>query len=103
LSQKTGRGQLKGNWRDSVQPVMCAYKLVTVEFKWFGLQTRVEKFIQQSERRLFTKFHRQLFCWLDKWYGLTMADIRRIEEQVKAELDKEIKEGQVKGMVSNDE
>jgi hypothetical protein len=94
---------LKGNWRDTVQPVMCAYKLVTVEFKWFGLQTRVEKFIQQSERRLFTKFHRQLFCWLDKWYGLTMADIRRIEEQVKAELDKEIKEGQVKGMVSNDE
>ncbi len=94
---------MKGNWRDSVQPVMCAYKLVTVEFKWFGLQTRVEKFIQQSERRLFTKFHRQLFCWLDKWYGLTMADIRRIEEQVKAELDKEIKEGQVKGMVSNDE
>ncbi len=94
---------MKGNWRDTVQPVMCAYKLVTVEFKWFGLQTRVEKFIQQSERRLFTKFHRQLFCWLDKWYGLTMADIRRIEEQVKAELDKEIKEGQVKGMVSNDE
>lgn len=25
---------------------MCAYKLVTVEFKWFGLQGKVEKFIQ---------------------------------------------------------
>lgn len=26
---------------------MCAYKLVTVEFKWFGLQNRVESFIQK--------------------------------------------------------
>ena len=42
----------------------------------------------QSERRLFTKFHRQLFCWIDKWHGLTMADIRRIEDEVQAELTK---------------
>lgn len=26
-------------------PRMCAYKLVTVKFKWFGLQTKVENFI----------------------------------------------------------
>lgn len=25
---------------------MCAYKLCTVEFKWLGLQGKVEKFIQ---------------------------------------------------------
>ena len=25
---------------------MCAYKLCTVEFKWFGIQGKVEKFIQ---------------------------------------------------------
>jgi hypothetical protein len=88
---------------------MCAYKLVTVEFKWFGLQNRVEKFIQnvcliyfyaygkcnmilkflfQSERRLFLKFYRQMFCWMDQWYGLTIEDIRRIEEEVKHELNK---------------
>jgi len=103
LSEKTGRGRLQKNWRDHTQPIMCCYKLVTVEFKWFGLQTRVEKYIQQSERRLFTKFHRQLFCWIDQWHGLTMADIRRIEEQVQHELNKEIKEGQVKGMVSGEE
>lgn len=57
----------------------------------------------KSERRLFTKFHRQLFCWIDQWHGLTMEDIRRIEDQVQAELNKEIKEGQVKGMMSSDE
>lgn len=57
-SEKTGRGPLTGNWIESVNPVMTCYKLVTVEFKWFGLQTRVENFIQKSERRLFTVFHR---------------------------------------------
>lgn len=103
LSTKTGRGHLKPNWRDTTTPIMCAYKLVTVEFKWFGLQTKIEKFIQHSERRLFTKFHRQLFCWIDQWHGLTMADIRHIEDEVQKELQKDIKEGKVKGMVSTDE
>ena len=40
--------------------MMTCYKLVTVEFKWFGLQNRIESFIQKSERRLFTNFHRQV-------------------------------------------
>ncbi|RXG67054.1 Phosphatidylinositol transfer protein alpha isoform [Armadillidium vulgare] len=60
-SNKTGRGPLTGpNWWKKCDPVMTCYKLVTVEFKWFGLQTRVEKFIQDTERRLFTNFHRLL-------------------------------------------
>ena len=38
-SEKTGRGPLDSpDWRDQVQPVMTCYKLVTVEFKWWGLQ-----------------------------------------------------------------
>lgn len=58
-SQKTGRGPLVGaDWMKKVDPVMTCYKLVTCEFKWFGLQTRIEQFIQRSERRLFTTFHR---------------------------------------------
>lgn len=28
-------------------PHMCAYKLVTVKFRWWGLQTKVESFIQK--------------------------------------------------------
>lgn len=39
-------------------PVMTCYKLVSADFKWFGLQNRVENLIQKSERRLFTNFHR---------------------------------------------
>lgn len=101
-SEKTGRGPLVGNWRDTVDPVMCAYKLVTVEFKWLGLQTRVEHFIQSTERRLFLKFHREVFCWIDKWYGLTMADIRKMEEETKKELQAQIAEGEVRGTLGDD-
>ncbi|XP_039297700.1 phosphatidylinositol transfer protein alpha isoform isoform X2 [Nilaparvata lugens] len=97
-SEKTGRGPLTGKWIEKVDPVMTCYKLVTVEFKWFGLQTRVENFIQKSERRLFTTFHRQVFCWMDRWHGLTMEDIREIEEKTKEELDKQRNVGQVRGM-----
>jgi hypothetical protein len=58
-SEKTGRGPLTSrNWKNEVDPVMTCYKLVTAEFKWFGFQGKVESFIQKSERRLFTNFHR---------------------------------------------
>ena len=41
----------------------------------------------QSERRIFTNFHRQVFCWTDQWHGLTMQDIRAHEDKTKIELD----------------
>lgn len=44
VSSKTGRGALKPNWQKTAEPVMCAYKLVTVHFHWFGLQSIVENF-----------------------------------------------------------
>ena len=31
---------------------------------------------------------RQVFCWLDKWHGMTMDDIRELEDKTKADLDK---------------
>ena len=95
---------------------MCAYKLVTAHFKWWGLQGRVENAIMNTDHRLFTVFHRQarlllasdfsrnairfiksarqsdsslllqLFCTIDKWHGLTIEDIRKIEDETTAEL-----------------
>lgn len=97
-SVKTGRGPLVGDWKKTVQPIMTCYKLVTCEFRWFGLQSRIENFILKSERRLFTIFHRQVVCWLDSWYGLTMQDIREIEDKTKEELDKQRHLGEVRGM-----
>ena len=31
----------------------------------------------------------QVFCWMDKWHGMTMDDIRALEEKTKLELDEE--------------
>ncbi|CAG8677215.1 21039_t:CDS:2 [Rhizophagus irregularis] len=86
-SEKTGRGPLKDDWIKKATPTMTCYKLVTVEFKWFGLQNKIESFIQNVMRSLFTNFHRQLFCWTDKWYGMTMDDIRAYEDKTKYDLD----------------
>ncbi|XP_046891283.1 phosphatidylinositol transfer protein, alpha a [Hypomesus transpacificus] len=102
-SVKTGRGPLGPNWKKELSsnsscPHMCAYKLVTVKFKWFGLQNRIESLIQRQEKRLFTNFHRELFCWIDKWIELTMDDIRRMEEETQKELDEMRVKDPIKGM-----
>ncbi|XP_068166753.1 phosphatidylinositol transfer protein alpha isoform-like [Antennarius striatus] len=91
-STKTGRGPLGPNWKEELAanpdwPRMCAYKLVTADFKWFGMRDSMEHFAQEQEMRLFTNFHRQLFCSIDKWVDLTMDDIRRIEDQTTKDLD----------------
>ncbi|KAK7121079.1 hypothetical protein R3I94_020899 [Phoxinus phoxinus] len=107
-SEKTGRGPLGPDWKKELlakpdAPRMCAYKLVTVKFKWWGLQTKIENFIHKQEKRIFTNFHRQLFCWIDSWVELTMADIRRMEEQTQRELEEMRKKGSVRGTTAADE
>ena len=57
----------------------------------------MESFIQSTEKRLFTNFHRQLFCWTDKWHGMTMDDIRALEEETKRKLDEERAKGEIRG------
>ncbi|KAM8904367.1 phosphatidylinositol transfer protein beta isoform-like [Spinachia spinachia] len=107
-SQKTGRGPLGPDWKKELAdnpdcPRMCAYKLVTVEFKWFAIQGTVENMIQKFERRLFTHFHRQLFCWIDRWFDLSMDDIRRMEDDTKKELDEMRVNGDCKGLGAIDD
>ncbi|BFZ04628.1 hypothetical protein BsWGS_07668 [Bradybaena similaris] len=105
-SPKAGRNPLPrdktGEWMNHAKPVMCCYKLVKVWFKWFGLQKRMESFILNVEQRLFLNFHRQVVCWLDNYYDMTMDDIRRLEAEVKEELDRQRTEGQVRGTVATD-
>jgi len=35
-------------------------------------------------------FNRQVFCWMDRWHGLTLQDIREIEEKTREELNRVI-------------
>ncbi|GAA6218794.1 phosphatidylinositol transfer protein alpha isoform-like [Lates japonicus] len=104
-SERTGRGPLGPDWKKELAnnpdcPHMCAYKLVTVEFKQMLVQGKIESFIQKVEQRLFNLFHRQLFCTIDNWVHLTMDDIRRMEEETKKELDEMRQNDEVKGMAA---
>eukprot|EP00058_Branchiostoma_floridae_P009867 XP_002595355.1 hypothetical protein BRAFLDRAFT_57486 [Branchiostoma floridae] len=68
-SKKTNRGPLAEGWRDTHDPIMCSYKLVTVKFEVWGLQTRVEAFAHRAIRDILLVGHRQAFAWVDEWYG----------------------------------
>ncbi|CAF1402218.1 unnamed protein product [Rotaria magnacalcarata] len=103
-SSKTGRGPLVSNdqWYKTCEPYMCCYKLVRAKFKWLGIQTRVENLIMTQEDRLFRNFHRQLFCWMDEWYGLTMQDIRALEAATAQKLEKARQAGQKQGYTAEE-
>uniref|UniRef100_A0AC34RFZ1 DDHD domain-containing protein n=1 Tax=Panagrolaimus sp. JU765 TaxID=591449 RepID=A0AC34RFZ1_9BILA len=92
-SKKTGRGPLSENWIneyiESGKPLMCAYKLCKVEFRYWGMQTRVERWIHDLVLRGFLlKSHVRAWAWQDEWVDLTMADIRKLEEEAALYLSK---------------
>ena len=57
VSKKTGRGPLTENWRQehaaamrenpkqAKKVIMCAYKVCRAEFKYWGMQSKIERFI----------------------------------------------------------
>ena len=73
------------------KPLMCSYKLCRVEFKYWGLQQRIENFIHDvALRRTMVTAHRQAWAWQDEWWGLTIDDIRRLERQAQLALNKKV-------------
>ncbi|CAH1784364.1 unnamed protein product [Owenia fusiformis] len=98
ISKITGRLPLKADWMNDANSVMCAYKLVSYRFNWWGLQTKVEALLVKATRRVLQNLHRQAVCWLDEWYGMPMAELRLFEKLTKEELDKMRNQGDVKGM-----
>jgi len=90
-SKKTGRGPLGPGWKESKDhPVMCSYKVVSVKFEVWGLQTRVESFVHSSIREILLLGHKQAFAWIDDWYDLTMEDLRRWEKEMQTETNKKV-------------
>ncbi|TSK62599.1 Cytoplasmic phosphatidylinositol transfer protein 1 [Bagarius yarrelli] len=81
-SEKTSRGMLKEGWRDTQNPIMCSYKLVTVKFEVWGLQTRVEQFVHKVVRDVLLLGHRQAFAWVDEWIDMDLDDVREYEKQM---------------------
>ncbi|XP_029024534.1 membrane-associated phosphatidylinositol transfer protein 2-like isoform X1 [Betta splendens] len=96
-SVKTRRGPLSDDWIEEINqgpgrtPVMCAYKLCKVEFRYWGMQSKIERFIHDvGLRKVMVRAHRQAWCWQDEWYGLTMEDIRQLELETQLALAKKM-------------
>ena len=62
-----------------------------MEFRYWGLQSKVERFIHDyGLRRVMLRAHRQAWAWQDEWEGLTMGDIRRLERETQLILQKKL-------------
>ncbi|XP_015273150.1 PREDICTED: membrane-associated phosphatidylinositol transfer protein 2 [Gekko japonicus] len=92
-SVKTKRGPLSEDWikdhknNPGRYPIMCAYKLCKVEFRYWGMQSKIERFIHDvGLRKVMVRAHRQAWCWQDEWYGLTIEDIRQLEKEAQLML-----------------
>ncbi|GFN94445.1 membrane-associated phosphatidylinositol transfer protein 2 [Plakobranchus ocellatus] len=104
VSTKTGRGPLSDDWRNEygqaiktgkggdcgagqVKEMMTAYKLCRVEFKYWGMQNKIERFIHDvALRKTMLRAHRQAWAWQDEYYGLTLDDIRALERETQLAL-----------------
>uniref|UniRef100_A0A8C1X874 Phosphatidylinositol transfer protein cytoplasmic 1 n=1 Tax=Cyprinus carpio TaxID=7962 RepID=A0A8C1X874_CYPCA len=89
-SEKTTRGLLQEGWRDTQDPIMCSYKLVTVKFEVWGLQTRVEQFVHKVVRDVLLLGHRQAFAWVDEWIDMTMEEVREYERATQEATNKKL-------------
>ncbi|XP_071850387.1 membrane-associated phosphatidylinositol transfer protein 2-like isoform X2 [Apostichopus japonicus] len=102
VSQKTERGPLSSDWiktdsdnnfipQNGCTDIMCAYKLIRVEFRYWGMQNRIEKFIHDvALRKTMLHAHRQAWCWQDEWCDLKMEDIRQLEQEAARELQEKM-------------
>lgn len=71
----------KGQKESENGKYMCSYKLVKVNFKIWGMQARVERFIHDSVvTKMLCQAHQQAWCWMDEWADLNMEDIRKEEK-----------------------
>jgi len=68
---------------------MTIYKAAWVEFRVWGLQTKTEQWLHKAMvRDVVLLGHKQAFCWMDEWFGMTMDNIREYEQETKTYLDK---------------
>uniref|UniRef100_A0A8C2UC32 Phosphatidylinositol transfer protein membrane associated 2 n=1 Tax=Coturnix japonica TaxID=93934 RepID=A0A8C2UC32_COTJA len=79
-SVKTKRGPLSEDWIQEYKsnpgkyPIMCAYKLCKVEFRYWGMQSKIERFIHDvGLRKVMVRAHRQDIRQLEKEAQLMLA------------------------------
>ncbi|KAK6046005.1 phosphatidylinositol transfer protein [Cooperia oncophora] len=101
-SERTGRGQLREDWMEHTTPMMCCYKAVTVQFKWLGLGSLVEKTIMKQYSKIFSNFHRHAFCWIDTWFDLTDEELQEYDEETARQLQELVNSEKRRGVALDD-
>lgn len=95
------RGPLQDGWSETSEPRMMVYKVCSVYFEWRGFQSRIEKYVHANYPRLFTKFHREMFCWIDEWYELSAEELEQYEISAAEQLRQNINSKKLVGMKAN--
>lgn len=87
-SKVTNRGPLSANFYKDCTPVMCVYKVVTCKCEFGPFQNKAESVcLSAGMRDLLLPFHRQIFCWIDDWFNMTMEQIKAFEHEVQTKLN----------------
>jgi len=95
-SATTGRGPLAPEFEQTCDPVLCIYKVVRCNFDFGPFQKKAEALCQSAGMRdLLVPFHRQVFCWIDEWYPMTMEEVALFEKKCFDKLN-EVQYGQSK-------
>ncbi|XP_059431072.1 uncharacterized protein LOC132164556 [Corylus avellana] len=89
-SARTGRGPLLKRWQERSDPVMTAYKLVTIDAPYWGFGRRLELALLAGERALFLESHRHCFGWIDEWYGMTVQQMFELVQQSDSTLNERL-------------
>lgn len=69
---------------------MCAYKCIKAKFEVFGMQTKIENLIEQTQRDLYLSVNRNIFALIDEWIDLDMRQIRHLESKAKYSIDRKL-------------
>ena len=86
--EESGRGPLLEEWGTKEKEMMTSYKLLRINSGIKLIGGKVDAYLLGIFSELFKSFHRQLFCWMDEWYGCDEAALFELEERIQAECDK---------------
>ncbi|CAD6197832.1 unnamed protein product [Caenorhabditis auriculariae] len=101
-SEKAEVGPLEDEWIEEHEPIMCAYKLVSIHFKWKGLTSLVEKTVLKQYTRIFGMFHREAYASIDTWYDMTFEEVQEYELETAKILRKQLAEPEKRGTKCDD-
>ncbi|XP_049851571.1 phosphatidylinositol transfer protein 1-like isoform X3 [Schistocerca gregaria] len=80
IPKKINRGPLTEKWKNS-EPVICAYKLATIEFDLKGLGHRIEPMLHEFLKNIALNMYRQVYLCIDEWIDLNFSEVFSLEKE----------------------